>query len=166
MSKRTGLFIAEQTLLAAIMVGAWLAYPAAYSNSEPPAPVLIRSGVMTWAEASSQVARWGEMRTYFRGESYGTTNAFTAVAVIKPGESVHPAHRHAEEEFLVIAEGAGRWHLDGKEFPAAKGDVLYAAPWVMHGLVNTGKVPLTFFVAKWNSKGVKIPAAPPGPHGQ
>jgi len=164
MSKRTGLFFAGQTLLAAITAGAWLAYPANFSNNEPPAP--IRSGVMTWAEASSQVAQWGEMRAYFRGETYGTTSAFTAVAVIKPGESVHPAHRHAEEEFLVITEGAGRWHLDGKEFHAAKGDVLYAAPWVMHGLVNTGEVPLTFFVAKWNSKGVKIPAAPAGPHGQ
>ncbi len=88
------------------------------------------------------------------------------MAVVKPGESVHPAHRHAEEEYLVITEGSGRWYLDGKEFPARKGDVLYAAPWVMHGLVNTGDVPLTFFVTKWRSKGVQPPEAPPGPHGR
>jgi mannose-6-phosphate isomerase-like protein (cupin superfamily) len=106
------------------------------------------------------------MRTYFRGETRGTTNAFVAIAVVRPGQAVHPAHRHAEEEYLVITEGSGRWHLDGKEFPATKGDVLYASPWIMHGLVNTGDTPLTFFVAKWSSKGVAAPPAPAGPHGR
>lgn len=106
------------------------------------------------------------MRTYFTGETHGTTNLLTAVAVVKPGESVHPAHRHAEEEFLAIAEGSGVWHLDGKEFPAQKGDVLYIEPWVFHGLVNTGTEPLTFLVVRWNSKGIAPPAAPPGDHGR
>jgi mannose-6-phosphate isomerase-like protein (cupin superfamily) len=126
----------------------------------------LRSRVMTWDEAKARVAGWGEMRTYFTGETYGTTNLLAATAVVKPGESVHPAHRHAEEEFLVIAEGSGVWHLDGKEFPARKGDVLYVEPWIFHGLVNTGAEPLTFFVVRWNNKAIAAPAAPPGDHGK
>src|SRR5262249_52799826 len=153
MSKRACRLLLCQTPIVAVAFGAWLTFPAWSGESTPPGQ--IGSGVVTWSEARPNVSSWGEMRTYFRGETRGTTCALAAVAVVKPGESVHPAHRHAEEEYLVITEGSGRWHLDGKEFPAAKGDVLHVSPWVMHGLVNTGDVPLTFFVARWNSQGME-----------
>lgn len=126
----------------------------------------LRSQVVSWKNAVSHVDKWGEMRTYFTGETYGATNLLAAAAVVKPGESVHPAHRHAEEEFLVIGEGSGVWHLDGREFPATKGDVLYVEPWAFHGLINTGSEPLTFFVVRWNSQGIAAPAAPAGDNGR
>ncbi|MFB3787595.1 MAG: cupin domain-containing protein [bacterium] len=125
-----------------------------------------RSGIVTWEQAKSNTGEWGEMRVFFEGETFGTTQNLAALAVIKPGQALHPAHRHAEEEYLVITEGSGVWHLDGKEYPAKKGDVLYTEPWVMHGLVNTGTEPLTFFVVKWNSKGVTRPPEPVGDHGR
>ena len=80
--------------------------------------------------------------------------------MLKPGQQIHPPHQHSDEEFLFVTEGSGRWHLDGKEFPANKGDAIYAAPWVVHGITNTGNSPLTFVVFKWNGKGVKTPEAP------
>jgi mannose-6-phosphate isomerase-like protein (cupin superfamily) len=126
----------------------------------------LTSKVIGWDKAKSHVADWGEMRTYFTGKTFGTTNMFTAMAVVKPGQSVHPAHRHAEEEFLVLTKGSGTWRLDGKEFPAKEGDVLYIEPWKFHGLVNTSKEPLTFFVVRWNNQGVAPPAAPAGDHGK
>lgn len=125
-----------------------------------------KSRVISWDQAKSHVANWGEMRTYFTGNTYGTTNMFTAIAGVKPGESVHPAHRHAEEEFLVLTKGSGTWRLDGKEFPAKEGDVLYIEPWHWHGLVNTSKEPLTFFVVRWNNQGVPPPPAPAGDNGK
>ena len=54
----------------------------------------------------------------------------------------------------------GTWHLVGKEHPARKGNVLYAAPWAMHTLKNTGEKPLTYYMVKWNNKGVKAPERP------
>ena len=131
---------------------------------DQPAP--LRTGIVSWNDSRITSGDWGEMRISFEGASYGTANAFTAIAVIKPGESVHPAHRHAEEEFLVVTKGEGRWHVAGKEYPAKEGDVLYVEPWVMHGLVNTGSEPLTFFVVKWNSKGVTPLPEPTGDHGR
>jgi mannose-6-phosphate isomerase-like protein (cupin superfamily) len=50
--------------------------------------------------------------------------------------------------------------LDGKELPVQKGNVVYAAPWTKHGLKNTGDGPLTYYMVKWNNKGVKVPAKP------
>jgi mannose-6-phosphate isomerase-like protein (cupin superfamily) len=61
---------------------------------------------------------------------------------------------------MEITEGEGTWHLNGKDVPAKKGDVVYAAPWDFHGLTNTGSKPLTFFVVKWGAKGLKAPEKP------
>jgi mannose-6-phosphate isomerase-like protein (cupin superfamily) len=142
-------------LLAGLAAG--LAVP--FVRGQGPATPL-RSARVTWADAPATRADWGELRAPFEGETYALGHALGAVAVIKPGHQNHPPHQHADEEFLFVTEGSGRWHLDGKEFPAAKGDAIYAAPWVVHGITNTGNAPLTFVVFKWNGKGVKPPEAP------
>lgn len=151
-------------IITAFCVGVWIAPGVKDVESQTNGP--FKSQVISWDALEPGVGDWGEMRSHFRGESFGTTDALAAIAVVKPGQAVHPAHRHCEEEFLVITKGTGRWHLDGKDFPAKEGDVLYVEPWVMHGLVNTGDEPLTFFVAKWNSKGVTLPEEPAGDHGR
>jgi mannose-6-phosphate isomerase-like protein (cupin superfamily) len=118
------------------------------------------SQIVRWDDAHSHKADWGEMRFYFRGETFATKDALVAVAVIEPGKAVHRAHRHAAEEYLMVAEGTGTWSLDGKEIPLQKGDVLYVEPWVYHGLTNTGDEPLVFAVVRYNGKGVEVPPRP------
>jgi mannose-6-phosphate isomerase-like protein (cupin superfamily) len=118
--------------------------------------------VIRWDEAKLTEAKWGTMRALFMGETHGTRSLFSAFMTVEPGQAVHKAHRHAEEEYMVLVEGSGRWHLDGKEVEAKKGDVVYTAPWSWHGLTNTSDRPLTFFVVKFGAKGV---AAPPKPEG-
>lgn len=107
-----------------------------------PQPPLLKSGVVRFDDARVNQADWGEMRRYFTGETLGTKDVLTAVAIVQPGKAVHRAHRHAQEEYLILAEGSGTWSLDGKEFPAQRGDILYTEPWVYHGLTNTSSEPL------------------------
>lgn len=123
-------------------------------------PAMLKSQVVTWDDAKSNKADWGEMRTYFRGQTHGTNDVLTAVAVVQPGKAVHRAHRHAEEEYLVVAAGSGKWSLAEKDFPARRGDILYVEPWVYHGLTNTGDEPLVFIVVRYNCKGVDLPPKP------
>jgi oxalate decarboxylase/phosphoglucose isomerase-like protein (cupin superfamily) len=125
---------------------------------EKPEP--ITSKIVGWDEARAQKADWGEMRFYFTGETSGSKSVLTAVAVVEPGKTVHKAHRHAEEEYLAIVEGSGTWSLNGKETPAKRGDVLYVAPWIYHGVTNTGDKPLIFLVVRYASKGVPAPPRP------
>lgn len=112
------------------------------------------------ADAVPTRGAWGERLRYFKGDTNGTSDMVVLAVTLKPGQAPHPTHQHAEEEFMILAEGAGTWHLDGKEFPARKGDVVYAAPWALHGLKNTGDAPLTYYMVKWNNKGVKAPEKP------
>ena len=123
-------------------------------------PNLLKSQVIGWDAASLNQADWGQMRIYFRGETQGTKDVLTAVAVVEPGKAVHREHRHAQEEYLILVAGSGTWSLAGKEFPASRGDILYAEPWVYHGLTNTGSEPLIFVVVRYNPKGVKLPPRP------
>lgn len=145
----------------AVMVMPW----ARGNETKPPAPASasapIPSKVISWDQARSNRGTWGEMRIHFAGDqTFANKAAFAAIAVVEPGKAVHLAHRHAEEEFLFITEGSGVWHLDGKDFPARKGDVLFVEPWVFHGLKNTGDKPLTFAVVKYEPKGVTAPPRP------
>lgn len=104
---------------------------------------------------------WGELRLcHMAAETYGTKDTLVGYVLLNPGKANHPPHQHAEEEFMEITEGEGTWHLNGKDLPAKKGDVVYAAPWDFHGLTNTGSKPLTFFVVKWGAKGLKAPEKP------
>lgn len=127
---------------------------------EKPAPQPLKSQIVRWEDAPSHAGDWGEMRRYFTGQTGGTKDVLVAAAVVQPGQSVHRAHRHAEEEYLMLVQGSGKWSLDGKETEARRGDVLYAEPWVFHGLTNTGQEPLIFAVVRYNPKGVKIPDRP------
>jgi mannose-6-phosphate isomerase-like protein (cupin superfamily) len=82
------------------------------------------------------------------------------VVTLMPGQAAYPPHRHAEEEFMILTGGCGTWTLDGEEIAANKGAVVYAAPWTLHGLTNTGDAPLTYYMVKCNNKGVKAPERP------
>lgn len=115
------------------------------------------SAIVSQQQAKREDSAWGSLYTYYEGESYGTKDGLTAVAVIKPGQEIHPPHEHAEEEYLMVLEGSGTWHLNGKDSPARAGDIQYSAPWDVHGIKNTGSTPLKFVVWKWNSKGVAVP---------
>jgi len=118
------------------------------------------SAIVSQQEAQRQDTDWGTLYTYFNGETYGTRDGLAAVAVIRPGWEIHPPHQHAEEEYLMVVEGNGTWHLNGQERDAKPGDMQYAAPWDVHGIKNTGSTPLRFVVWKWNNKGVAPPARP------
>jgi len=130
------------------------------TGAADPQPKPLASAVVSWDDATSQKADWGEIRFYFRGETRSTKDVLAAVAVVEPGKSVHPAHRHAAEEYLVIAEGTGKWSLAGKEIPAKRGDVLFVEPWVYHGVTNTGDKPLVFMVVRYNPKAMEVPPRP------
>lgn len=130
------------------------------SDAADTGPKLLKSQVVGWDAAQPRQFDWGQFRAYFRGETHGTKNVLTAVAVVELGKAVHRQHRHAQEEYLVVVMGSGTWSLAGKEFPANLGDILYVEPWVYHGLTNTGTEALVFVVVRYNAKGVKTPPRP------
>jgi mannose-6-phosphate isomerase-like protein (cupin superfamily) len=127
----------------------------------------IATSILPRAKAKHIDGKWGIMDIYtdFETRTHGTERMFTALTEVLPGESLHPAHRHFEEEFLLVTKGNGVWHVKGESIVAKTGDLLYVKPWEMHGLTNTGQDTLNFFVIRWNSKGQEKVPEPEGDHG-
>jgi mannose-6-phosphate isomerase-like protein (cupin superfamily) len=125
-------------------------------ESESDANSHIQSSIVSFENTHKTPYDGSEFHTYFYGETIGTKDAIVGLAIIEPNNEIHPPHQHAEEEYLYIVEGSGVWTLNGVKTPAKKGDVLYVAPWDMHGIFNTGEVPMKFFITRASSKGVSV----------
>jgi len=131
-------------------------------NPKSPPPPAARPASSTAPTLTSALVRadvaaptrgpWGHWLRYFRGSTRDTDDMVVLAVTLKPAQEPHPPHKHVEEEFLILSEGRGIWQLDGREFPAQAGDVLFAAADTMHGIRNTGDAPLTYYMLKWNSK--------------
>ncbi|MBM3335091.1 cupin domain-containing protein [Candidatus Sumerlaeota bacterium] len=152
--RKTIFFMLCPTIMAAVLTS----LAGVVIISGPPQPQ--ESLIVRQDETKITKGDWGQMYHYFAGESLATRNVLVAVAVVQPGKAVHRAHRHSQEEYLMLIAGSGVWSLDGKETVAKTGDVLYAAPWVYHGLTNTGAQPLKFAVVRYDGKGVELPPRP------
>jgi mannose-6-phosphate isomerase-like protein (cupin superfamily) len=86
---------------------------------------------------------------HFNGPTDMLAGMCTGMAVLDPGASPHPPHRHPEEEFLVVASGTGEIECGGTTTKVGPGDIMYCAGDVLHGITNTGPVPMTFYWSKW-----------------
>jgi mannose-6-phosphate isomerase-like protein (cupin superfamily) len=94
---------------------------------------------------------FGDLRIYFDGPT-GQLKAMTAGSLrLKPGMSPHPPHQHPEEEFMVVTEGTGEISIEGKITKVAPGSMMYCGAGKLHGIVNTGKIPLLFYFYKWKA---------------
>ena len=121
---------------------------------------MLGTQVLTAETAKTTEEEWGTFVEYFAGETHGVSDLLSGTATINPGLEIHPPHRHAEEEFLMVIAGEGEWTVGEETFPAKQGDMIYAAAWDTHGIKNTGDTPLTFVFWKWNSNGLPVPVDP------
>lgn len=115
----------------------------------PAATGTVPNQVMEASKAKLQREAFGDLRTYFDGPT-GQLKGLTAGSLeLKPGMSPHPPHQHPEEEIMLITAGEGEISIDGKVSRVSPGSMMYCAAGRMHGVVNTGKTPMTFFFYKW-----------------
>ncbi len=108
---------------------------------------LLRDAQHVPAEAHS----FGTLRIYGDGATQGLKSLVIGSIVLHPGEQPHPPHTHPDEEILIVTDGAGQITMNGKASSAEAGAVMYVPPNYLHGIVNTGSAPLTFYFIKWRA---------------
>jgi mannose-6-phosphate isomerase-like protein (cupin superfamily) len=109
-------------------------------------PLPRRSTLVHATDGAPRPAPWGEWRPRVRTDT--SAGLSLSLFTLAPGQAPHPPHKHVEEELMILVSGTGVWHLAGQDSAAAPGDVVYAAPWDMHGLRNSGTTPLSYYVLK------------------
>jgi len=115
---------------------------------------------MIAAQPSGDVADWGKFFPYFTDDTHVLKPVLVGVAKIKAGQEIHPPHRHADEEYMLVTKGHGTWYLNGKKSPAKEGDILFARAWDYHGIKAAPDSPLEFVVFKYSGRHIDAPADP------
>ena len=92
---------------------------------------------------------FGDLRIYFAGATDQVKSITTGSVLLKPGMTPHPPHQHPEEELMVFVQGTGEVSIDGKVTKVAPGSMMFAAGGRLHGIVNTGEIPLLFYFCRW-----------------
>jgi mannose-6-phosphate isomerase-like protein (cupin superfamily) len=112
----------------------------------------LRDGVLDLRQVTPIVENGCRVFVHYNGPTDQLSGMCTGMAVLDPGASPHPPHRHPEEEFLIIADGTGEIECDGRVSQVGPGAIMYCAGNVLHGVTNTGRVPLTFYWSKWMAR--------------
>jgi quercetin dioxygenase-like cupin family protein len=89
------------------------------------------------------------VRRYIDGPAGGLKHLLVSQTTLQAGQEPHPPHSHPEAEILIVTEGSGEVSLRGKAAPIGPGGLLYAAPNDLHGIRNSGSVPLKYCVFRW-----------------
>lgn len=92
---------------------------------------------------------FGDHHVFFNGSTDQLSLMVAGSLLLKPGMTPHPPHKHPEEEFLLVTEGTGEILVNGEITKAAPGSMMYVAGDHLHGIENTGQVPLLFYYYKW-----------------
>jgi len=118
------------------------------------------SQIISQSETAADVADWGTFYPYFTDDTHVLKPVLVGAASLKAGEQIHPPHRHADEEYLMVTEGRGTWSLNGETREAKKGDILFARAWDYHGISAAPDSPLEFVVFKYSGRHITPPTDP------
>jgi len=112
----------------------------------------IQDAVLSRDDGRLDAQPFGDLRVFLQGQTVGLKSLTFGSLELKPGQSPHAPHQHAEEEIMLITEGHGEITLSGKVSKVGPGSIMYADSNHVHGIVNTSDAPLTFYYFKWIGK--------------
>ena len=112
----------------------------------------VQSVLLDPHQVPSEAHPFGSQRIYCDGSTAGLKSLVIGSLILKPGEQPHPPHTHSDEEILLVTEGTGQITMNGKPSDVGPGALMYVTPNYLHGILNTGASPLTFYFIKWIAK--------------
>lgn len=111
-------------------------------------PGRLRSQVFEWPAAPSRVNRTSERRDFFNAPTVTCENLSCHSTTIKPGEAAHGAHRHPDEEVVIVKDGIIEAVMNGTVRRGGPGSIFFFASNEEHGLRNTGDTAATYYVLR------------------
>ena len=132
---------------------------AGFARSAPPAP--LHSSVFAWSGFKAEPTKTGSRRECLDARTATLDRLETHVTTLNPGESPHPAHKHPEEELIIVKEGVLEAAQNDKTTRVEAGGLIFQASNELHGLKNVGTKPAVYYVIKWFSPGMLKDVAKP-----
>lgn len=108
----------------------------------------LRSQVFEWTKLPVQTTKNGERRAIFAAPTVTCEKLSCHATTVKGGEAAHGAHRHLDEEVVLVKEGTIEVDMNGTKHRGGPGSVFFFASNEEHGLRNAGDTPLTYHVIR------------------
>jgi quercetin dioxygenase-like cupin family protein len=155
-SSAAGLITPRDLAVAVIAIGATLGVTAlaasGSANSAASAPVPLDSAAIEWNDVAVSRDGTHSVRHFFRAPTATLDELELHVTTLPAGELSHPAHKHPNEELVIVREGTVEALVNGRLKRVGPGSVIFNAANQMHSLRNVGSGPATYHVINWKSR--------------
>ncbi len=111
------------------------------------APTLL-SGVFDWTKLAMTTSKIGERRSVLNGSTVTLKNLESHITTVNAGESPHAAHRHPDDEIILIKEGTVEATINGVSKSGGPGSIFLFASNDLHGMRNIGTTRATYHVIR------------------
>lgn len=108
----------------------------------------LRSQVFEWTKLPVQATKNGERRAIFAAPTVTCEKLSVHATTVKGGEAAHGAHRHLDEEVVLVKDGTIEVDMNGAKQRGGPGSLFFFASNEEHGLRNAGEAPLTYYVIR------------------
>ena len=117
-------------------------------KDRPISPEKLNSTVLDWTRIAATPTKVGELRQFFDSGTRTLDRLECHVSTINPAEASHPAHRHPDEELIIIKDGTLEVTINGTASRAGPGSLFFFASNDLHGMRNPGTTPATYYVIR------------------
>jgi quercetin dioxygenase-like cupin family protein len=125
-----------------------LATPVTHTPAAHNASPTRSSVVIDWAKLPVQTTKTGERRDVLKGSTVTMQNLSCHATTVNVGDASHGAHRHADDEIVIVKEGTMEATVNGQSHLAGAGSVVLFASNDLHGMRNAGDTRLTYYVIR------------------
>jgi quercetin dioxygenase-like cupin family protein len=108
----------------------------------------LRSSVFDWQKLAVKPSKVGEGRAVLNGSTVTLKNLESHITTVNVGEAPHAAHRHPDEELVIVKEGTIEVMINGEPHRAGPGSVCFFASNDLHGMRNIGDTRATYHVIR------------------
>lgn len=112
----------------------------------------IEARIYSWADAPVNKKETMEQRSLLEGSSVAFKHIKIHATTVYPKQSPHPAHKHEEEEMIIVKEGELTVTIEGKAHALGTGSVALIMSGEEHGFENKGSTNATYYVMRYESR--------------
>jgi XRE family transcriptional regulator, regulator of sulfur utilization len=112
---------------------------------------IMGSSAFDWTQVPAVQEDGHTVRHFFRAPTATLNELEVHVTTLPAGEQSHPAHKHPNEELVIVKEGTVEVLVNGEMRTVGPGSVIFNGSNQMHSLRNVGKGPATYHVVNWKS---------------
>lgn len=111
----------------------------------------IESKVYAWKQALVTKKANSEQRTLLEGSTTDFRHIKIHATTVPAHQAPHPAHKHDDEELILIKEGELTVTIEGRTKTLGAGSIALMLPGDEHGFENKSDRPATYYVMRYES---------------